>query len=60
MYRYLESGEYIKPTKLTFKEFYEKEWVPKFAEIELKNSTTLKTHCSKIKNHVLPKIGHME
>lgn len=57
--REVEAGEYIKPTRMTFKEFYEKEWVPKYATIELKNSTTLKTHCSKINHHVLPKIGHM-
>ncbi|MDF2683976.1 MAG: hypothetical protein K0R47_5166 [Brevibacillus sp.] len=56
--REVESGEYIKPTKMTFKEFYENEWKPKHAKIEYKNSTTLKTHCSKIDNHVLPKIGH--
>ncbi len=37
----------------------ENEWVPKHAVIELKNGTTLESHCSKINNHVLPKIGHM-
>lgn len=53
------SGNYIKPSKLTFKNFYENEWIPKYAAIELKNGTTLESHCSKIRNHVLPKIGHM-
>ncbi|SFE10827.1 Site-specific recombinase XerC [Paenibacillus algorifonticola] len=52
------SGNYIAPAKLTFKDFYEKEWIPKYAAIELKNGTTLKSHCSKINNHVLPRIGH--
>jgi integrase len=53
------SGNYIAPSKLTFKDFYEKEWKPKYAAIEYKNGTTLKSHCSKIENHALPHIGHM-
>ncbi|QYK63075.1 hypothetical protein KAI37_03406 [Paenibacillus sp. S25] len=52
------SGNYIAPSKMTFKDFYENEWKPKHAVIEYKNGTTLKSHCSKINNHVLPKIGH--
>ncbi|WP_138751885.1 tyrosine-type recombinase/integrase [Paenibacillus sinopodophylli] len=52
------SGNYIAPAKLTFIDFYEKEWIPKYAEIELKKGTTLQSHCSKINNHVLPQIGH--
>ncbi len=52
------SGNYIAPSKMTFKDFYENEWKPKFAVIEYKNGTTLKSHCSKINNHVLPTIGH--
>ncbi|MDQ0493005.1 hypothetical protein QOZ95_001161 [Paenibacillus brasilensis] len=38
------SGNYIKPSKLTFKNFYENEWVPKYAAIELKNGATLESH----------------
>jgi Site-specific recombinase XerD len=53
------SGNYIAPSKLTFKEFYENAWIPKYAKIELKKGATFKSHCSKINNHVLPKFGHM-
>lgn len=52
------SGNYIAPSKLTFKNFYENEWKPKYAEIELKKGTTLKSHCSKINSYVLPSLGH--
>jgi integrase len=52
------SGEYIAPAKMTFKDFYEKEWKPKYAEPNLKRTTFL-SHCSKIEHHVLPAIGHL-
>lgn len=60
--RDVEAGEYIKPTKLTFKDFFENVWKSKFAAVEFKNGedgTTYASHCSKIKNHVLPIIGHL-
>lgn len=53
------SGSYIAPSKLTFKNFYENEWKPKDAKTRLKK-TTLINHCSKIENHVLPSIGHLQ
>ncbi|AUJ88371.1 hypothetical protein PPYC1_24625 [Paenibacillus polymyxa] len=40
-------GNYIAPSKMTFKDFYENKWKPKHAVIEYKNGTTLKSHCSK-------------
>jgi integrase len=52
------SGEYIAPAKMTFKDFFEKEWKPKYAEPNLKRTTYL-SHCSKIEHHVLPTIGHL-
>ena len=54
----VEAGEYIKPAKMTFGDFYEKEWKPKYAEPNLKRTTFL-SHCSKIEHHVLPVIGHL-
>ncbi|WP_084011670.1 hypothetical protein [Paenibacillus kribbensis] len=52
------SGNYISPSKLTFKDIYENEWKPKDAEPRLKRTTYL-SHCSKIDHHVLPAIGHL-
>lgn len=56
--REVESGAYVAPAKMTFGEFYEKEWKSKFAEPTLKRTTYL-THCSKIDHYVLPRIGHL-
>ncbi|TFE30803.1 tyrosine-type recombinase/integrase [Cohnella luojiensis] len=56
--REVEAGEYIKPAKMTFNEFYEKEWIPKFAVRELK-STTYEAYTTHVKNHLVPVLGHL-
>lgn len=53
------SGNYIAPSKLTFKDFYENEWKVKDAAPRLKRTTFL-SHCSKINHHVIPAIGHLQ
>lgn len=51
------SGEYIKPEKMTFVSFTE-EWKLKFAAMEL-GETTFLGHESRLKNHIIPVIGHL-
>lgn len=53
----VEAGEYFKPEKMTFAQFVENEWLPKYAVKELEY-TTLDTFKRHLKNHILPVIGH--
>jgi integrase len=50
------ADEYIAPEKMTFKQF-SIEWEEKFAKNELA-ATALGNHQLKLKNHILPVIGH--
>ncbi|WP_312124686.1 tyrosine-type recombinase/integrase [Lysinibacillus boronitolerans] len=51
------SGEYIAPSNMIFSDFA-KEWENKFALSEL-SQTAISNHRLKLKNHILPVIGHM-
>ncbi|AUS03438.1 tyrosine-type recombinase/integrase [Paenibacillus larvae] len=53
------SGEYIKPEKMTLKQFIENEWEPKYAS-KPKNLSplTYKTYMHHIENHIMPTFGH--
>lgn len=54
------SGEYINPEKMTLKNFVNNEWDPKYASnrdnLSPLSYDTYKRH---IKNHILPRFGHM-
>lgn len=52
----VESGEYIKPEKMTLSAFAE-EWRTKYAEKKL-SPLTSKTYLHHIHNHILPALGH--
>jgi len=54
----VESGAYIAPQKMTLSAFIN-EWRNKFADSDL-SETTLLGHLSRIDNHILPIIGHVE
>ncbi|WP_020620184.1 tyrosine-type recombinase/integrase [Paenibacillus daejeonensis] len=57
----IESGEYIKPEKMLFKDFVEKEWKPKYASKEDNLSAlSYKTYCRHIKNHIMPVFGNKD
>ncbi|MBN2980158.1 tyrosine-type recombinase/integrase [Cohnella algarum] len=59
--REIESGEYLKPQKMTFSEFVENEWKPKYAQDEDNLSpSSYEIYCGHLKNHILPRIGHFE
>ncbi len=53
------SGNYIAPAKMTFKDFMEKSWLPKYAEdpenLSPKSLINYKGHLYK---HIIPVIGH--
>jgi integrase len=53
----VESGEYIKPEKMTLKSFFEI-WKEKYAKRELSH-LSFKTYCTNFKNHILPVLGHL-
>jgi integrase len=53
----VEAGTYIKPGKMTFKEFVEKHWTPKYAKRELAESTQ-ETYKRNFKTHIYPFFGH--
>ncbi|GIP16690.1 hypothetical protein J40TS1_23320 [Paenibacillus montaniterrae] len=49
------SGEYIQVDKMTFKEFVENEWKPKYASHEDNLAPlTYDTYCSHLENHIYP------
>ncbi|MEV2286465.1 tyrosine-type recombinase/integrase [Paenibacillus larvae] len=53
------SGEYIKPEKMTLKQFIENEWEPKYAsKTENLSPLTYKTYMHHIENHIMPTFGH--
>jgi integrase len=51
------AGEYITPDKMLFSDFV-KEWEKKYAGKELAE-TTLTNYLTHLKNHIIPKIGHI-
>jgi integrase len=53
----VESGEYIKPEKMTFEVFVE-DWKEKYAKGKLSH-LSFKTYCINLKNHILPIFGHL-
>ncbi|CAH1208291.1 hypothetical protein PAECIP111891_03190 [Paenibacillus allorhizoplanae] len=53
----VESGEYISPQKMTLEAFVT-DWRAKYARKELA-PLTLKNYDLHLKNHILPKFGHM-
>ncbi|GIM44458.1 hypothetical protein DNHGIG_00070 [Collibacillus ludicampi] len=55
----IESGEYIAPEKMSFKNFVENEWLKKYAEKELA-LTTLNKYTSHFRSHILPFFGHKQ
>ncbi|ELK43294.1 integrase family protein [Brevibacillus agri BAB-2500] len=50
------SGQYIKPSKMTFKQFVDNEWRPKYARSELAR-TTQKKYDDHIRTRLLPTFG---
>lgn len=54
----IEAGEYIAPEKMLFKDFVEKEWLPKFAEKKY-SPRNLKNEISRLNAHILPAFGHL-
>nr|DAI90566.1 MAG TPA: Integrase [Caudoviricetes sp.] len=55
----VEAGEYIKPEKMLFKDFVEKQWKPKYAKKDLERSTQA-IYLQHMRVHILPYFGHME
>lgn len=55
----VETGEYIAPEKMTFKQFSETEWLTKHAEKEL-SATTLKKYIGQLNTHIFPAFGHKQ
>ncbi|GAA0382361.1 site-specific integrase [Paenibacillus motobuensis] len=56
----VESGEYINPEKMTLKQFVNNEWDPKYAcNTDNLSPLSYDTYKRHIKNHILPKFGHM-
>ncbi|WP_371366220.1 Tyrosine recombinase XerC [Sporomusa rhizae] len=53
----VEAGTYIKPGGMTFKEFAERHWTPKYAKRELAESTQ-ETYERNFKTHIYPFFGH--
>lgn len=51
------SGNYIRPTKLTFKEFSEM-WRTNWLEKEV-SENTITLRLNSLKNHIIPVIGHL-
>ncbi|GBF78280.1 site-specific integrase [Paenibacillus sp. 598K] len=55
----VESGIYVKPTKMTLEKFIENEWIPKYAcKEENLSPLSFKTYKHHITNHILPVFGH--
>lgn len=56
----VEAGTYIKPEKITLKEFLDQHWWPKYAKAKggLAGSTQ-KTYMDHIDSRILPRFGHM-
>lgn len=54
----VRTGVYISPEKMTF-EAFTKEWRKKYADNEL-SETALMGHLSRLNNHILPVIGHVQ
>lgn len=56
--REIESGEYIKPEKMLFEDFVEKEWKPKYgSKRDNLSPLSYKTYCRHLSNHILPVFG---
>lgn len=56
--REVESGEYIKPEKMMFEDFVEKEWKPKYGtKTDNLSPLAYNTYCRHIKNHISPVFG---
>lgn len=53
----VESGEYIAPEKMYFKDFVEREWFPKFVEKNL-SVTTKNKYLDHINRRIQPAFGH--
>lgn len=51
----LERGTYIAPSRITFREFIEKEWLPA-VKGQLRPST-FESYAANLRNHVLPQLG---
>jgi len=57
----VESGEYIKPEKMLFRDFVENEWKPKYgSKTDNLSPLAYKTYCAHIKTHILPVFGNKE
>lgn len=56
--REVEAGEYIKPEKMTFKDFVEQQWRPKFEKLDLAKTTQI-TFDQHLRIHILPYFGYM-
>lgn len=53
----VEAGTYIAPEKMSFREFTERHWMPKYAERELAESTR-ETYRQNLETHIFPWFGH--
>lgn len=53
------SGNYVKPGKMAFSDFVEKEWKEKHAKYKL-SPTTFDVYCRHLNNRILPTFGHQQ
>lgn len=57
----VESGEYIKPEKMLFRDFVENEWKPKYgSKTENLSPLAYKNYCGHIDKHIMPIFGNKE
>lgn len=52
----VEAGQYISPQKMSFEQFVQNEWFPKYAEKNLA-LTTRKKYMTHLRNHIFPVFG---
>ncbi|MFC5531025.1 tyrosine-type recombinase/integrase [Cohnella yongneupensis] len=55
----VEAGEYIAPTKATFVQFAQNEWIPKYAKKVL-SPLSMKTYVYHLEHTLFPAIGHRQ
>lgn len=55
----VNSGDYFKPSRVTLKEFIEKEWLPQKAREGVREASSLKTYRLAANSYVIPALGHL-
>lgn len=55
----VDSGAYFEPSRMTLKDFIEKEWLPQKARDGVREASSLKTYRLAANAYVIPALGHL-